>query len=63
MEGAVRKPDIELTRKTKEGYTQTYFHLYWKPFLIFLTIFNKHILFRIDNVEHNPDLLQKEGEE
>lgn len=46
MTGAVRRPDIELTRKTKEGYTQTYFHLYWKPFLVHLLIFNKSILFR-----------------
>ena len=46
MEQAVRKPDIEITRKLKNGYTRSYGHLYWKPFLLAIFLFGWIDVFR-----------------
>ena len=46
MDNAVRKPDIEITRKMKNGWIRTYGHLYWKPFIIAVFLFNRTFLFR-----------------
>lgn len=43
---AARKPDIEITRKLKNGYIRSYGHLYWKPFLVAVFLFGKIILFK-----------------
>lgn len=46
MENAVRKPDIEIIRKQKDGSFRSYGHLYWKPFIVAIFLFDKMILFR-----------------
>lgn len=46
MENAARKPDIEITRKQKDGSFRSYGHLYWKPFIVAVFLFGKIILFR-----------------
>ena len=46
MEQAVRKPDIEITRKMKNGWTRSYGHLYWKPFILAVHLFHRAFLIR-----------------
>ena len=46
MENAVKTPDIEITRKLKDGSIRIYGHLYWKPFLVAVFIFNRSFIFR-----------------
>jgi len=41
-----RRPDIEITRKMKNGWTRSYGHLYWKPFLLMINLFNRTLLIR-----------------
>ena len=46
MNGAMRKPDIEITRKMKNGWTRSYGHLYWKPFLVAVFLFGRIFLLK-----------------
>ena len=42
MNNAARKPDIEFLRKMKGGWTRSYGHIYFKPFIVHL--FGKTII-------------------
>ncbi|MCK9371113.1 hypothetical protein M0R04_14470 [Candidatus Dojkabacteria bacterium] len=46
MEQAVRKPDIEIIRKQKDGSFRSYGHLYWKPFIVAVFLFGRALVFR-----------------
>jgi len=46
MDGAARKPDIEITRRLKNGMIRSYGHLYWKPFLVAVFLFGRIFLFK-----------------
>jgi len=46
MQNVVRRPDIEIKRKLKNGSIRSYGHLYWKPFIVAIFLFGRIILFR-----------------
>lgn len=36
MNTAVKRPDIEFTRRLKDGSCRSYGHIYFKPFVVYL---------------------------
>lgn len=46
MQQAIKRPDIEITRKMKNGMTRSYGHLYWKPFILAVHLFHRTFLIR-----------------
>ena|SRR3990167_9879493 len=46
MNEAIRRPDIEITRKLKNGWIRSYGHLYWKPFLLAIHLFGRTFLIK-----------------
>lgn len=46
MNGLYSKPDIEFNRKMKNGLIMSYGHIYWKPFILAIHLFNRTYLIR-----------------